>query len=198
VAENFVTSLDFDGVLAHGLALKRKYAKEWFGIDLELEQTKAPGFDALMKKLGKPHNYRSLMDPINEQHIMEYEIPPDCIPVLEKLHGEGFRFVVTTYRSAHDFPYAVQFVKAKFGRLIDGTHNSSTPHKGEIMKRVKPRIHVDDDLSKLVLLDGYPLERAYYRQPENKGQETDDKKIVQVSSFEEIGDLVRRIKASAS
>ena len=195
MAEVFVTSLDFDGVLAHGLALKRKYAKEWFGVDLELEQTKAPGFDALMKKLGKPHNYRSLMDPINEQHIMEYEIPKDCIPVLEKLHSEGFRFVVSTYRSAHDYPYAVQFVEAKFGRLVDGIYNSSSPNKKETMEKVKPKIHVDDDLSKLVLLEGCSVERAYYRQPENKGQETNDKRILQVNSFEEIADVVRRLAA---
>jgi len=147
MAENFIISLGFDGVLAHGLNLKRKYAKEWFEVDLELHQTKAPGFDALMKKLGKTHNYRSLMDPLNEQHIMEYEIPKDCISVLTKLHAEGFGFVVTTFRSAHDYPYAVRFVEAKFGGLIDATYNSSSPNKGEIMERVKPRIHVDDDLS---------------------------------------------------
>lgn len=193
MAENFVTSLDFDGVLAHGLELKRKYAKEWFGVDLELDQTKAPGFNELMKKLGMPHNYRSLMDPINEEHIMEYEIPKDCIPVLEKLHSEGFRFVVTTYRSEHDYPYAMQFVEAKFGRLVDGVYNSKTAHKGEIMEKIKPKLHVDDDLSKLVLLEGYPLERVYYRQPENEGQETSDKRIVQVNSFEELADVVRRL-----
>lgn len=195
MAEVFVTSLDFDGVLAHGLALKRKYAKEWFGVELELEQTKAPGFDALMKKLGKPYNYRSLMDPINEQHIMEYEIPKDCIPVLEKLRSEGFRFVVSTYRSAHDYPYAVQFVETKFGRLVDGIYNSNSPDKRETMEKVKPKLHVDDDLTKLALLEGCQVERAYYRQPENKGQETNDKRILQVSSFEEIADVIRRLAA---
>ncbi len=195
MAENFIASLDFDGVLAHGLNVKRKYAKEWFGVDLELDQTKEKGFDALMKKLGKPCNYRALMDPVNEQHIMEYEIPPDCIPVLTKLYGEGCRFVVITSRNDHDYPYAAQFIKTKFNGLIKYVHNTRSDQKGEFIGRLKPRIHVDDDLSKLVLLEGYPLKRVYYRQPENKGQETNDKRIVQVSTFEEIADVVRRLAA---
>ena len=38
--EYFVVSFDFDGVLAHGCKVKIKYAKEWFNVDLSLDQTK--------------------------------------------------------------------------------------------------------------------------------------------------------------
>ncbi len=87
----FIVSLDFDGVLAHGLNAKLKYAKEWFGVDLALDQTKDAGFNALMKRLGRDLNYRSLMDPLNEQHIMEFEIPRDCIKILSSLYAENCR-----------------------------------------------------------------------------------------------------------
>jgi len=69
--EYFIVSLDFDGVLAQGLKVKIKYAKEWFGVNLALHQTKKENFEALMAQLGKKVNYRDLMDPLNEKRIME-------------------------------------------------------------------------------------------------------------------------------
>lgn len=167
IANNIIVSLDFDGVLAHGLNAKLKYAKKWFGMNLSLSQTKKPGFEALAKHLGKDINYRSLMDPLNEDHIMEYEVPHGCISALKKLHSEGFRFVIITSRNDHDYPYAVQFVKHKFGHLIKYVHNTREEPKNAFVRRLHPRIHIDDGLKKLKELVGEALSLLYYRQPEN-------------------------------
>ena len=168
IAKNIIISLDFDGVLAHGLRIKKKYSYEWFGMNLSLSQTKKEGFEALAHQLGKKDiNYRSLMDPLNEKHIMEYEIPPGCIHILKKLHSEGFRFVIITSRNDHDYPYAKQFVKHKFGHLIKYIHNTRNKPKNEFVRKLHPRVHIDDGLKKLIELTNEPIGLCYYRQPEN-------------------------------
>jgi hypothetical protein len=168
IAKNIIVSLDFDGVLAHGLRIKKFYAKKWFGMDLSLSQTKKSGFEDLAKHLGKKDiNYRSLMDPLNERHIMEYEIPHNCISVLKKLYGEGFRFVIITSRNDHDYPYAVKFVKHTFGGLIKYVHNTREEPKNAFVRHLHPRIHLDDGLKKLKELVGEAISLFYYRQPEN-------------------------------
>ena len=78
-AKDFVVSLDFDGMLAQGLELKVKYAKEWFDVGLMPSQAKSRMFNHLMSATGRTDiNYRSLMDRINSDHIMEYSIPQGC------------------------------------------------------------------------------------------------------------------------
>ncbi len=167
IAKHIIVSLDFDGVLAHGLNAKRKYAKKWFGMDLSLSQTKKPGFERLAKHLGKNITYRSLMDPLNEHHIMEYEVPRGCISTLKKLHKQGFRFVIITSRNDHDYPYAVKFVRHAFGPLIKYIHNTRNEPKNAFVSHLHPRIHLDDGLDKLKQLAGEPISLLYYRQPEN-------------------------------
>lgn len=168
VAQNIIVSLDFDGVIAHGLEVKLKYAKKWFGVNLSLEQTKEKGFNELMRRLGrKDINYRSLMNPLNEKHIMEYKVPFGCRDALSKLFNEGFRFVVVTSRNDHDFPYAIKFIKYAFGDIIKYIHNTRNESKGGFIRKLKPRVHVDDDLKKLLQIEGFPVELLYYRQPEN-------------------------------
>ena len=110
MANYFVVSIDFDGVLAHGISAKIKYAKKWFGVDLRFSETKKEGFESLMKKIGKTVTYRDLMDRLNEEHIMEYLAPDNCVNVLSSLFREGYRFAVVTSRNEHDFPYAVKFI----------------------------------------------------------------------------------------
>jgi hypothetical protein len=193
----FIVSLDFDGVLAHGLNLKLKYAKEWFGVDLNLNQTKEKGFNELMIKLGKPFNYRSLMDKLNEDHIMEFESPFDCKKALDNLFNKNFRFVIITSRNNHDYPYAVAYVEKNFGKLIEYIHNTKNEPKDKFAKRIKPRIHVDDDLSKLIQLLDCPVELIYFRQPENNGIEIPKNlknRIWEVSSFSEIEAIAQYIK----
>lgn len=192
---NFIVSLDFDGVLAHGLNVKRKYAKEWFDVDLSLDQTKEEGFNALMQRCGKDINYRSLMDPVNEKHIMEYEVASDCVPVLKTLHDAGCRFVVVSSRNDHDYSYALQYIKDKFDGLIRHTHNTRNTPKDCFLERLRPRLHVDDDLSKLIAVQHLPVELVYYRQPENYGQEVPEEyryRIWQAHSFEDLSCIVRQ------
>lgn len=168
IARNIIVSLDFDGVLAHGLKVKIKYSKQWFGMNLKLSQTKKEGFEALANHMEKKNiNYRSLMDPLNEKHIMEYIVPDGCLCVLNKLHSEGFRFVIITSRNNHDYPYAKKFVKHKFGHLIKNIHNTKNQPKNQFVHRLKPRIHIDDGLKKLIELSNEPISLCYYRQPEN-------------------------------
>lgn len=171
-ADYFIVSIDFDGVLAHGLNAKRKYAKKWFGVNLTLDQTKKEGFENLMKKLGRyPQiNYRSLMDKLNEEHIMEYEVPPGCISALRRLHSQGFRFVIITSRNDHDYPYAKKFVRHHFGNLIKNIHNTRNEPKDTFVRKLRPRIHMDDDMRKLYEIRNEPVYPLWYRQPENSSQ----------------------------
>lgn len=187
IAKNIILTIDFDGVIGHGLKLKLKYAKEWFGVDLRLDQTKAKSFDALMKSLGKTENYRSLMDPVNEQHIMEYEIPPGCIHVLEKLYSEGFRFAIVTSRNNHDYHYCKLFVKEKLGDLIKYIHNTRNEPKDKFVRKLKSRIHIEDDIYKLEALKDVPVELCYYRQPENSGKDLPsiEHRIVEIKEWQE-------------
>lgn len=195
--EYFIVSLDFDGVLAHGYKVKMKYAKEWFGVDLTLNQTKKKGFEELMKKLSKNLTYRNLMDPLNEQHIMEYDVPTECVTVLSNLYSQHCRFVIITSRNDHDYPYAVAFAKENFDGLIKYIHNTRNEPKGTFVKRLKPRVHVDDDISKLLELREYPVELLYFRQPENIGQEIppgQKNRIIEVRSFGDVEVIIGQIK----
>lgn len=195
--EYFIVSIDFDGVLAQGLKVKLKYAKEWFGVDLRLDQTKKEGFDALMKQLSKKVNYRNLMDPLNEQHIMEYETPSDCLNVLHRLFAQNCRFVVITSRNDHDYPYAVHYIEEKFDGLIKNIHNTRNEPKEKFISRLKPRAHIDDDLSKLEELQDCPVELVYYRQPENASIEIPaalKNRIWEASNFNEIEAIIMMIK----
>ena len=172
IANNIIISLDFDGVLAYGLNLKLKYAKEWLGMKLSLGQTKKEAFNALVKRLGKNIDYnKDLMDKINEEHIMEYEIPEGCLDVLKALYSQGFRFVIITSRSDDDYKHAKKFVEFNFKGLIEYAHHTKDNSKSDFVKRVMPRIHVDDDLHKLLDLSDLPIELVYYRQPENVGKD---------------------------
>jgi len=169
IAKNIIISLDFDGVIGHGIEVKKKYAKEWFGVELELHQTKKEGFEDLMKSLGKKEtNYRSLMDRIAEEHTSEYKMLEGTRTVLKSLYRQGFRFDIITSRNNHDYPYAKQFVKEKLGYLIKNTHNTRNEPKDEFVKKIRPRIHMDDDITKLTELEMEATNKLYFRQPENK------------------------------
>lgn len=152
-----------------------------------------------MQKLGKQHTYRDLMDPLNEEHIMEYEVPGDCIPVLKKLYAMGFRFMIITSRNQHDYPYAVQFVAAKFLDLIEKIHNTRNEPKTKFVQRLKPRVHIDDDIKKLKQLEECPIELIYYRQPENVNQELsvgDKQRIHEAKNWSDVFILLEQIKRS--
>ena len=168
-AKNINLGLDFDGVLAHGINTKIRYAREWFGVELKDYQTKKAGFNELMKKLGKSLDYRDLMDKLNEEHILEYEIPAGCINVLKKLYSEGFRFAIITSRNEHDYPYAKIFVKHNFSGIIRYIHNTKDEPKDVFVQKLRIRAYVDDDLKKLTELENTPAQLLYYRQRENKG-----------------------------
>ncbi|MBD3313723.1 HAD hydrolase-like protein [Candidatus Woesearchaeota archaeon] len=168
IAKNINVGLDFDGVLAHGINAKVRYAKEWFGVGLKDYQTKKAAFNELMKKLGKDVNYKHFMDRLNEEHIMEYEVPKGCIDILKKLYSEGFRFAIVTSRNKHDYPYAKIFVEHYFKGIIRYMHNTRDEPKDVFVRRLRIRAYVDDDISKLIQLEDTPSQLIYYRQRENK------------------------------
>ena len=87
VKEYHIVSLDFDGVLAHGVEVKIRYAKKWFGLDLALHETKKDGFEAKVKQLGMDISYRDLMDPLNEARrvlLVPSNIPTSPEPVIPR------------------------------------------------------------------------------------------------------------------
>jgi len=189
----FIVGLDFDGVLAHGLNVKKKYAKEWFGLELSLGQTKETGFNALVRSLGRDISYRSLMDRVIEEHSMEYEVPSDCIPVLKQLYDRHCRFFVITSRNQQEYSRAMEFVCERFSGLIKTVCHTNNQPKDVLIKRLNVEAYVDDDISKLLPLVGLPAELVYYRQPENVGQEVPDvlkPRILEASSFVDVGRIV--------
>jgi hypothetical protein len=184
--ETFVVSLDFDGVLALGWQVKVRYAKDWFGLDLALDRTKRKGFEELVKHLGRTDvSYTLLMDRINRDHIMEYAVPDGCKAALASLYRQGFRFVVVTSREDHEFPPAQAYVKQHFGDIIQYMHNTKNEPKGSFMKRLHPRIHIDDDAKKLLDLYDFPVELVYYRQHENDHQDVSETRIVEMKSWKD-------------
>ncbi|RLE48067.1 hypothetical protein DRJ25_00800 [Candidatus Woesearchaeota archaeon] len=189
VEKYFVISFDFDGVLALGYDVKVKYAKEWFGVDISPESSKKAGFEALMRSLGKQVSYRDLMDPINEEHIFEYKVPDGAIEVLGRLFEKNCRFVVVTSRNQHDFPYAQEFIREKFTGLIKYIHNTNDQPKADIIERLRPMAHVDDDVHKLEELRNLPVKRVYFRQVENKSVDGADG-LFEVASFSELEHLI--------
>jgi len=162
-ASNLLISLDFDGVLAQGRKLKLKYAKEWYGINLQPHQTKKDGFNKLKLK----EDYDQFITKIILEHNDEYEIPKDCVKILTKLKKEGFKFVITTPRINLYFAPAKKFIKTHFDKLIKKIYNTKDQPKDFIIKKIKPRIHIDDDLHKLEAIKNNPIDLIYYRQPEN-------------------------------
>ncbi|MGM5480658.1 MAG: hypothetical protein ACQESC_04335 [Nanobdellota archaeon] len=196
-AKNIIVSLDFDGVLAHGIDVKKKYAKQWFGVDLELSQTKKKGFNKLMKEHHKAINYRDLMDPLNEKHIMEYKLKPNCKTILKQLYHKNFRYVIITSRNNHDYPYAKKFSNHHFKKFIKYIHNTRNEPKTEFVRKIKPRVHLDDDIRKLEELKEEPIHLAYFRQPENKHQNLDSeqKKFIQeINNWNEFKEYLLQIK----
>lgn len=79
-------------------------------------------------------------------------------------------FVVITSRNDHDYPYAKLFIKHKFGHLIKYIHNTRNEPKSKFVQKIRPRIHLDDDLKKLLELSSEPITLCYYRQAENTHQ----------------------------
>ena len=183
IARSIHVSLDFDGTIAHGLQAKQTYAHQWFGVSLQLDQTKKDGFNALMKKLKLPYNYRHFMDKLNEEHIMEYEIPPYLIDVLSRLYQQGFRFTVVSSRNTHDYPFARIFLKDRFGSLIPQMYATQDKSKMFFLEKIKPIIHVDDDLYKLRDIAGSPVHKFYYRQPENNGLDMTREDMEDITEF---------------
>ncbi len=88
-------------------------------------------------------------------------------------------------------------LRKKFGELIQYIHNTRNEPKGSFVNRLKVRVHVDDDLSKLIELKDLPIELIYYRQPENEGIEipgTLSSRIREAYSFDEIEVIIARLK----
>lgn len=168
IADYTIISLDFDGVLAHGIELKQKYAREWYHVYLTLADTKRDDFNSLVKKRGlKFVDYDKFMLAVNKVHMDEYKIQPHCLSSLKTLYHQGFRFVVITSRDDEIFPYAGQFLAKNFGGIIKYVHNTNNTPKDELALRLHVLAHMDDGLNKLVELKQTPLELLYYRQPEN-------------------------------
>ena len=183
----FLISLDFDGVLGLGVEVKRKYAKLWYGLNLTLEQTKKSTFDAHVKKLGMHISYAEFMNKLQD-NIMEYEILPYCKDVLKRLHDRGFRFIIVTSRTAYHYPFAKKFVEAHYGDLINSIHNTHEEPKDEFMRKLKPRIHLDDDLHKLIEIQDEPVSLAYFRQPENAHKPNSQTYVAEILSWPEFED----------
>lgn len=195
IAKHPVVSLDFDGVLAHAYPLKVKYAKEWFGVKLELSQTKEKAFDELMKRKGLPYRYRTdLAARLNKEHLMEYAVPKGCKKALHALEKEGFRFVVVTSRNDWELKRSKLFLKKRFGGLITHVHNTSDEPKDRFVRRLHTRIHLDDDLFKLKALAGCATELCWYRQPENHHLNTRSQRITQIHNWEEFAHHCRALR----
>ncbi|HLC73105.1 MAG TPA: hypothetical protein VJH20_00540 [Candidatus Nanoarchaeia archaeon] len=210
IADYVIIGIDFDGVLAQGYKTKIKYAKKLFNLDLNINQTKRTGFNNLIKSMGRTDiTYDDLIKEIMGKYTLEYEVPKYCKEVLTKLFLENFRFAVITSRTNEEYPYAKAFIKDNYGKLISNIHNeSSHPNllnrwrikfrkKYYFVKKLKPRIYIDDDIKKLKALENYPVELFYCRQPENldKNLGTIDKiRINEFSDWKNFYDIAIQLK----
>ena len=168
IAQNIIVGLDFDGLLAQGVDAKIKYAKEWYGVNITPEHCKKDTFAELMQKIHRQDvKYSELMDRVTFEHTHKYKIPGGCIPTLQKLYSEGFRFVIITSRDMKEYPAAIKFIKQHFGGLIKYIHNTRNQPKDQFVNKIRPRIYMDDDLSKLNQIAHCAVELFWYRQPEN-------------------------------
>ncbi len=186
VARNIIVSLDFDGVLALAHDAKIKYAKEWFGLTLHYGRTKKDDFDRAAHKAGLHLDYRTdFCDRLNAEHLMEYTIPPYCRATLRTLHAHGFRFVVITSRNDWELKQAKRFIKRHFAGLINYVHHTSNEPKAYFVKKLHPRIHLDDDLYKLEELSECPVEPYWFRQPENAHHTNRNRRIKSVPDWQD-------------
>jgi len=197
IAKEFIISLDFDGVVAESIDVKKKCAKKWFGVNLSSRNTKEKAFNEFMKKLGKDIIYREFMDRINKGFVREYKIPNKCLPILTKLRNEGFKFVVISSRKSHEYYAVLEFVKKHLNKVVDGIFITETRPKGKIIRKLKARIHIDDDFKKLKQIVAYPVELVYYRQPENYHIDLPfsyRKRIYEAKNWEKIYQIIYYIK----
>ncbi len=207
IADYFIIGIDFDGVLAQNYKAKIKYAKELFNLNLKLGQTKKEGFEKLISSLGKDLSYAEFTKAVVKR-TLEYELPLNCKEVLFKLFKENFRFTVITSRTDEEYPYAEAFIKQNYGNLISNMHNvsfSDSKNKKKIglrekfyfVKKLRPRIYIDDDLYKLKALENLPVELFYCRQPENLDKNLnifDKRRINEFNDWVELYTKVIQIK----
>ncbi|MBU0980899.1 MAG: hypothetical protein KJ709_08920 [Nanoarchaeota archaeon] len=192
IAKQFIVGLDFDGVLALGVDIKRKYAKKWYGIDLPLEATKEAGFDSFMRARGQPYTYHQLIGEIIARHMMEYKVPQGCQQTLNALSKRGVAYVTITSRRQSYYEPMVQFCHEHFPS-IRYFHNTKDQPKTDFAKRLRLRAYVDDGLSKLQELRDIPLELIYFRQEENRREDLgrkDKDRIHEAKSWKAIEDLI--------
>ena len=75
------------------IACQSFYVKIYPGINVKASQIVKDTYP-----LG-PAKYKELMQKVTTEHIMDYQLDPQCRNVLENLYKEGFRFAVVTSRS---------------------------------------------------------------------------------------------------
>jgi predicted kinase len=189
ISDYLVVSLDFDGVIGLGSDVKKRYAEKWYGAELLDHQIKERAFDELLSAKGI--KYRDFMDRINEDHILEYKVAEGALEALELLHLQGFRFPIITSRNEHDVQYARHFVQERLKGIILPSYvlNTAGKPKEELIMKIHPRAHIDDDLSKLRDISTAPIELFYFRQPENFHQQVqpdDPSRIIETHSFDDL------------
>jgi phosphoglycolate phosphatase-like HAD superfamily hydrolase len=190
--KEILVSLDFDGVLAQALKLKKFYAKKWYNISLKNSQTKKQAFNELNLK----DNFDQFIDKIIDNHQEEYIIPKGCIETLTKLKKQGFKFIITTSRIHKRNIKAKEFIKNNFSNIITKIYNTKEQPKHNILKKIKPIIHLDDDLHKLIQIENSKILLVYYRQPENKHIDIpkNHSHIKEVKNWKEFYNLCMKLK----
>lgn len=178
IAQNIIVTLDFDGCVALGEKAKVKWAKNYHGIDVKSDQITKSTYP-----LG-PQKYKELMAKVTIDHIMEYEIEPECKDVLNYLFALGFRFAIITSRSGPELESAKEF--ASFHKLpIKYFHATNNNPKNVICKKLCSRAMVDDTFSKLVELSDTPLVLFFLKRTWNKNEPDKTSNIIQISSWQE-------------
>ncbi|MDP3728000.1 MAG: hypothetical protein Q8R18_00960 [bacterium] len=153
-------ALDFDGCVALGDTVKMKYAKMLHGIDITPSQTLKQTYPLGEKK------YVEVVQHINIDYIMEYELDQTCIPALETLRKKGFRFVILSSRTKEEIEAVKKFVV--YHKLpIEELHATLLEPKRQICLDIGAKALVEDCLYKLEPLEHDPLELFFFRRPWN-------------------------------
>lgn len=184
-----IVALDFDGCIAHGDQAKIRFAKEYFGLELTIDQTAEECFP-----LGR-QKYREMMDTVSSEWIGEYELAPDCREVMCELVGSGYRLRVVTSRFDRELAAAQSFTSTH-NLPVEGFHNTNQQNKRAVCKELKPAAMLDDTLGKLVDLEGVVPHLYFMRQPWNVHEYgaasglASDGRVSLVDSWREFGQML--------
>lgn len=189
VKKRLTIGIDFDGVIADTTALKQKLAKEMFGVELDANVCKERF--VVEQGLMTREQYRSLMARVcGEPEVgLRMDALEGGVDLLRKLQNDGHALRIITARADADLEVAkrwssergldIEFISVGYGG------SKTEPATGL-------DLYIDDDLSKLLPLQGIVPNLLMFNWPYNAHEEAPSS-IRRVSSWSEISAAIETL-----